>query len=169
LFACRTLSAVETLYGFFFEQLEEGNLTHLVDYFHAKLDSESEEEVPSRFASDETRCLISTIAFGMGVSIPDIRYVMHWGPPSTILDYWQEAGRCSRDGEDGSVIMYFPPYSMMKERVDKELIDIVKGGGCFRLAILRALLLPGHTDDELSACCGGERCCSVCKKDQQQV
>jgi superfamily II DNA helicase RecQ len=41
------------------------------------------------------RVLITTVAFGMGVNIPDISYVLHWGVPITVVAYWQEVGRCA--------------------------------------------------------------------------
>jgi len=47
------------------------------------------------------RCLISTVAFGMGVQIGNVEEVIHWGVAKDLLSYWQEAGRCARDGRPG--------------------------------------------------------------------
>ena len=53
-----------------------------------------------------TRCLVATVAFGMGLDVPDIDMVVHWGCSSSIVHYWQEVGRCRRDGKAGKAILY---------------------------------------------------------------
>ena len=50
--------------------------------------------------------MIATSAFGLGVDIPDIRRIIHWGLPSTKEEYVQETGRAGRDGEDAHAILY---------------------------------------------------------------
>jgi len=53
------------------------------------------------------------------------RYVLHWSPPTNILDYVQETGRCCRDGEEGTAILYCPPYSFGKNHKGVEKVDPV--------------------------------------------
>ena len=83
---------------------------HLVQLYHSEIYSETEGEILAGFpvVSSEIRVLVSTIAFGMGVSIPDIRKVVHWGASKTILSYWQEVGRCKLFGtqHEETVNMY---------------------------------------------------------------
>ena len=144
--------------------LEDDGLDDLVEMFHAKVDPECEVSIPKEFAESDSkaRCLVTTIAFGMGMSIKDITYVIHWGPSSSILDYWQEVGRCARDGREGKAILYTPPHSTNPKFVNQDMLDMVKSTGCLRLAILNALSVRGIEQDDIAACCGGERCCSVC-------
>ena len=61
-----------------------------------------------KFKSGEVRILISTVAFGMGVHIHDIRTVIHYGPSSDTLFYWQEVGRSGRDGNLSRALLMLP-------------------------------------------------------------
>ena len=56
------------------------------------------------------RIVITTVAFGMRIQIPDIDLVIHWGPSDIILMYWQEVGRRARDGRPGKTKFCLPPY-----------------------------------------------------------
>ena len=79
----------------------------LVEMFHREADAESKERVMRRFHEDNTlRCVIATVAFGMGVNITDVDIVINWGPPSDVLTLWQEMGRCARDGRTGLAVLY---------------------------------------------------------------
>lgn len=67
-----------------------------VDYYHAGLDAITREEIYTRFLDDRLDVLVATKAFGMGMDIPDIHWVIHLGPPSYLEDYLQEVGRIGR-------------------------------------------------------------------------
>ena len=71
-----------------------------VDMFHSATDQTSKDRIIKTFHEKDSpiRLLICTVAFGMGINIPDIRSVIHWGCSSSVLGYWQEVGRCGRDG-----------------------------------------------------------------------
>ena len=147
--------------------VEEGELDNrLFDTYHSEVDQTSQELVPQIFSRPESglRCLISTIAFGMGMNIPNIKYVIHWGPSKDILSYWQEVGRCCRDGSDGKAIMYVPSYSMSSRFVDPAMIAFVKEAGtlCLRSKVLKTLKIEGMEDRLIDECCGGNRCCDFC-------
>lgn len=66
--------------------------------YHAGLEKEVRKARLTRFLADEAGVMVATIAFGMGVDKPDVRYVIHADPPSSIEAYWQEIGRAGRDG-----------------------------------------------------------------------
>ncbi|CAH1778492.1 unnamed protein product, partial [Owenia fusiformis] len=83
----------------------------LVERYHSLTDDETAEQIYKHFnhQSGKIRCLISTIAFGMGISIP-IDIVSHWGFTPTVLDYIQESGRCARiPNTQGTAIIYDVP------------------------------------------------------------
>lgn len=67
--------------------------------YHAGLDREIRNERLERFLEAEEAVMVATIAFGMGVDKPDVRFVIHADPPASIEAYWQEVGRAGRDGE----------------------------------------------------------------------
>lgn len=71
-----------------------------VDYYHAGLDSGSREEIYARFLDGDLDVLVATKAFGMGMDIPDIHWVVHLAPPGYLEDYLQEVGRIGRGARE---------------------------------------------------------------------
>lgn len=68
-----------------------------VDYFHAGLDGDAREDALERFREGTTPFLCATKAFGMGMDIPNVHYIMHYSPPRVLEDYLQEVGRAGRN------------------------------------------------------------------------
>ena len=64
----------------------------LVAMYHSSLDDETENMVLSGFSRGQIRCVMATIACGMGVKVQDVRHVFHYGYPSSVLEYWQVRG-----------------------------------------------------------------------------
>ena len=121
-----------------------------MDFAHAHLDSESDVDIPSYFKQTDgnVRCLISTVEFGMGMQVENVTYVLHWGSPKSIIDYFQEIGRCARNGLEGEALMYFPPNTIRKDRIGSDMhqvINIAKSS-CIRFAALKSLKLRLCTD-----------------------
>lgn len=139
----------------------------LVEMFHGSLDVETETKLPQEFMSRESRvrCIVTTVAFGMGVQVPDVKYIMHWGPPDSLLSYWQEVGRCARDPElEGRAVLYVPPRTAVANRTNPDMLRMVREKMCLRKHILKSLQIKGISDQDIDACCGGKECCSYCRE-----
>jgi ATP-dependent DNA helicase RecQ len=75
--------------------------------YHAGLDKGLREKRLQRFLDEDGAVMVATIAFGMGIDKPDVRYVIHADPPASIEAYWQEVGRAGRDGETAEGITLY--------------------------------------------------------------
>jgi len=91
--------------------------------YHKCTHDTSKKRILTDFYKDSgtIRCVVATVAMGMGVDIPDIDMVVHIGCPKSVISYWQEAGRCARDGRQGfSLVMYY----LFKWRSNSYLHDV---------------------------------------------
>ena len=75
--------------------------------YHAGLDAETRRDNQEAFIRDDVQVIVATIAFGMGINKPDVRWVAHYDLPKTMEGYYQEAGRAGRDGEAADCVLYF--------------------------------------------------------------
>jgi ATP-dependent DNA helicase RecQ len=88
------------------------HLEHRVGTYHAGMTKAEREFIQEGFKQNRIKVVIATNAFGMGIDVPDIRAVIHFGIPGSIEDYCQESGRAGRDGKDSDVILLNSPYSI---------------------------------------------------------
>ena len=126
--------------------------------YHSATEDENKKFVYSSLAKRDGICrvVIATIALGMGLDFPNIRYVINYGPPNTIEQYVQQCGRAGRDRLPSVALLYY--YNKQLRTADEKMMNYVKNASlCRRLLLLQEF--GWSIDIEIDP---KHNCCDVC-------
>ncbi|EHD19746.1 MULTISPECIES: ATP-dependent DNA helicase RecQ [Brenneria] len=138
--------------------------------YHAGLDNERRAQVQEAFQRDDLQVVVATVAFGMGINKPNVRFVVHFDIPRNIESYYQETGRAGRDGLAAEAALFYDPADMawlrrcLEEKPAGQQLDIerhkLNAMGAFAEAqTCRRLVLLNYFGEGRQQACGN---CDIC-------
>ncbi|XP_019439561.1 PREDICTED: uncharacterized protein LOC109345181 [Lupinus angustifolius] len=169
---CITIKDVEQI----FKSLAEAGIE--AGMYHGQMNKKAREESHRLFVRDELQIMVATIAFGMGIDKPNVRQVIHYGCPKSIESYYQESGRCGRDGIASACWLYYTRrdfnlgefycQDLKSESQKKAVMESLRAAERYCvLTTCRRKFLLGYFGENFSADrCGNCDNCTVSKKER---
>ncbi|XP_048227320.1 probable ATP-dependent DNA helicase RecQ [Ricinus communis] len=165
---CTTVKDVEQV----FQLLQQAGIR--AGIYHGQMGNKAREESHKSFIRDELHVMVATIAFGMGIDKPNIRQVIHYGCPKSLESYYQESGRCGRDGIPSVCWLYYTGSDFAKgdfycgENQRKAIMESLMAAKkyCTMTTCRRKFLLEYFGERFLADKCGNCDNCTVSKRER---
>lgn len=130
----------------------------IIGIYHSNSWQSMKDRVTQSFKGNgHKRIVVATTSLCMGVNFPDIRYIINWGPPRSILDQHQQSGRAGRDGQQSHVVVIY--HGQQASPCEREVKEFIRAEGCLRVSAYISL------DSEIKPSRVQHDCCSNCARE----